>query len=834
MKKTRILLILLCLPFWLAAQTVLTGSVSDTEGGALAFVAVIPNDDVSKAVLSDIEGQFKISVNAPIKSLSFRLVGMETRRLLAEDLARLGKQPLRIVLQSADQSLAEFIFVAGENPAHRIVRLAIDHKDQNNPEKLKTFYCHTYNKLAFNALPNDSLYRIFISKKDTTKKIWRKNIQDFKRADSLTKIQDAFFMETVTERRFRYPNDNFEKVLLNRVAGFPSAGVLSLANMIQPFSFYADFIRVLDKNYVNPISKGSPNLYFFNIEDTLYNGLDTVFILSYHPRKGRVFEGLTGVVHINSKNWAVQNVKARPNNAAASTIKIEQQYAYHETAKQWFPEQLNFEWVFEKYPNPFMGMHLSGRSYITDVSVNPVLKQSDFNPETPLVIAENALNRPDSAWSKYRTIAPLSIRNQLTYKHLDSLVKKKNLNQWAKGLQILATGKLPVASGISLDLPRLIRLNEYENIRLGLGFTTAEYRPLYLPKRLELSAYFGYGVQDAAFKYGASVKYRLHRGNETNLQISYANDLAEPGAPADWETGSLVGRSLYANRLDKNEEYAAVFGTRFLKRFFMRLSLKNQQIRPTYPYQFVNSDGSKAQNFHFTEGGIYARFVFNEQNNSLTNMNELNRLPVIEFSFIKGLSPETPILSIGIPFLESGDYRYQKWLFAVHQMVLIRRLGRMAWRLEAGQVRGQVPFAKLFTLNQGGAGGFSFVAVDNTFQALNDSSSWLSDRFLNIYFRQEIGHILYRVKWSQPILSLVQNMAWGDLKNPEAHLDLPFKIASRPFLESGLILDNLLLINYLNFSNFGFGMGAYYRWGFQSSSDWRKNWAFRLSMRMAL
>ena len=47
-----------------------SGKITDTEGEALAFVAVIPNDDVTKGVLSDIEGRFSISSKNAINSLT--------------------------------------------------------------------------------------------------------------------------------------------------------------------------------------------------------------------------------------------------------------------------------------------------------------------------------------------------------------------------------------------------------------------------------------------------------------------------------------------------------------------------------------------------------------------------------------------------------------------------------------------------------------------------------------------------------------------------------------------------------------------------------------------
>jgi Family of unknown function (DUF5686)/CarboxypepD_reg-like domain len=815
------------------SQSNFTGKVVDTEGVSLAFVAVIPNEDATKGVLTDIEGRFSIRSKTPIQSLTFRCVGMQTLKISSDDLAKIKSKMLEITLKSANNAISEVTILAGENPADRLIRKVIANRDRNNPEKLATFQCKTYNKVAMDMLPNDSAFLKFITKKDTAKKRVQESIQKFNKIDSQMAQRHLLFMETVTERRFRYPNDNFERVLLNRVSGFPNSSMVTVANMVQPFSFYGDFLPIIDKNYVNPISKGSPTLYFFNIEDTLYQGIDTVFVLSFHPKKGRVFEGLEGVLHINSHLWAVQNVKAKPSNKANMTIKVEQQYHFDTLAQQWFPEQLNFEMSMPKYPSPYMGMQVTGRSYISEVVVNPPLKQRDFNPENPLIIEEKAFGQPDSSWQNYRENTPLSKKEADTYQWLDSIAKKRNFAFLGKVMQVLGSGKLPLKNGISLDVQRLIKFNNYESTRLGIGFTTAPALPLQRPKFFETGIYAGYGLRDSAWKYGGYLKFRLAQGSQTSLRLNYAQDLLEPGASSGLGSTGFVSRSLYAGFFDKNEEASVSLGSRLGKRIFVQASLKNQHIEPTYAYRFQkNETATPTNDFHFSEASIYAKYEFNEQNPSIMgdNLNEINKRPVIEISYTRGFNP-----SQTGPSLRAirGEYNYEKWAFAIHQTLPIRRLGRMIWRIEGGRVTGDaVPFSKLFTLNQSG-GGFALIALNNTFQTLNDTL-WLSDKFLNIYFKQEIGHILYRLKWSQPQLSIVQNTAIEQLSHPERHVGIPFLTAKKPLLESGLVLDNLLRINYLNFAYFGLGFGTYYRWGFQSSSNWRDNVSFRLSGRMSL
>lgn len=801
------------------------GVVKNTQGEPLAFVAILPNDDVTKGVLSDIEGRFTISSKIPLQSLTFRCIGSQTRRLDADFLKKNGtNQPLSIILKNADNLISEVTISAGENPANRIIRLVVANRNKNNPEKLATFQCKTYNKVAFELVPNDSAFAHYITKRDTSSQR-NQNLQEhFEKSAAQNADRQAFLMETVTERRFRFPNDNFERVILNRVSGFPNAGMVALANMIQPFSFYGDFLRVLDKNYVNPISIGSANLYFFNIEDTLYQGIDTLFILSFHPQKGKVFEGLTGVLHINSRQWALQNVRAKPANPSISTLKIEQQYRFDTTATQWFPEQLNFELDFPKYPLPYLGARIVGRSYISDVSINPPLQQKDFNPEAPLIIEKNAFGQSDSVWLPFRAVAPLSIRELRTYNWMDSISRQKRFDFWAKALNALASGKLPIKqSGISLDLKRLIKTNNYENIRLGLGLTNAPAAAFSRPKFWESSIYAGYGLRDSAWKYGGNIKLRLAQGWQTAVQLSYIHDIREPGALSELDPTGFISRSLYANRFDTNDALAAAFSSRLGKRIFLKLIGQQQFLQPNYAYGFEKNRGEIATNFRFTEFSTYLKYVFNEQNPSFLGetINEINKIPVIEVGYTRGFDG-----------LLRGAYAYDKWLMALHQTTMIRRLGRLIWRVEGGLVKGNVPLAKLFTLNQSGNGGLFFVYIPNTFQTFGDTATWLSDRFLNVYVAQSFGNILYRSKWSSPQLSLAQNMAFGELSHPEVHQGITFSIPIKPLIESGLILDNLLKINYLNFGNFGLGAAVFYRWGTNLSS-WR-SFHPRMSLRFSL
>jgi hypothetical protein len=634
-------------------------------------------------------------------------------------------------------------------------------------------------------------------------------------------------MESVTERRFRFPDQVQENVVLNRVSGFKNAGLVALANAVQPFTFYGDYLRVLDKNFLNPISPNSPTQYFFLIEDTLFSKKDTIWVISFRPRKGKIFDALAGTLHLHSDGWAIQNVIAHPADPNSNIdLRIEQAYdrlktnTQADTAKTvWFPSQLNFELEFRRYPAPHAGIRAAGRSYITDVNLNPAAWRRYFDPEMPLILAPKANTRADSAWPRWRTMAPLTHKEYRTYAYMDSLGAREKLDSWSNVMDYLATGRVPLKAGICLDLNRLLVVNDFEGTRLGVGFSNAQSKPLLLPKRLESGFYVGYGLRDRAAKYGGYALWRMVRGWQTQLRLGWQRDLREPGAPYELRAASVLNRSLYADRMDYTDELSASLSSQLWRGALASATFRDQCLRPGYDYQFGAPDGTPKNQFHFRETTLALRYAWAEEPRQFlgSDAGSVQKVPVLEVAWTHGW----------------GAYSYERWLAALYQSVFVRRLGRLTWRLEAGHVTPNVPLAKLFTLNQSGNQGANWIAAPNTFQALPDTL-FLADRFANLYLAQEIGPVLWRKKRSAPYCTLLQNMAWGNLYHPEWQQNIGFRTAATPLLETGIRLDNLLQFNYLNFARFGIGTAVFYRWGGLRAESSKSNVVLRLALRMSL
>jgi hypothetical protein len=804
--------------FWLltvSANAQLSGRVVDTDGTPLAFVSILCDGAGPKVVITDLEGRFQVPAPMP-NALNFRYVGYEPLQLDAAYLRRHAPALPDVVLRPATLSLAEVVIRPGANPAERLIRLAVANRNDNNPERYPFFTCNTYNKINFDFIPHPEVFAKTMAGKDTTKQQNREKLEKFRKMEQNGRQQHLFFLESVTERSFRFPNQNQEKVLLNRVSGDQNLGIVAIANAVQPFSFYNDFIRVLDRDFANPIAPGSIAQYYFELKDTLYDGSDTLWTIAFRPRKGRIFNGLTGVLQLHSAGYAVKNVRATTTGTPFIVVKLEQAYqqvSMSDGARKWFPEQLNFEMNIPTYPDKTVGSHISGRSFISKVDLQTPQKSRDFMPEMPVYIEKNATSQHDSAWADWRNAAPLSAKEKRTYVFLDSLFEVKKVGWLTKLINYSTTGKAHLYRGLSADLRHVLKLNDFEGARLGIGLTNAESRPLRLPRRVELGVNAGYGFRDKQWKYGGYGLWRITRAHNTQLRASWRRDLMEPGALHELSKANLVNRGLYARRMDYVEEWSASLGSQLTRDLKIDITGNRQDWSPAYAYGFSAGENSPVlRQFRFTESSVYIRYARNLQNTNflIAEENQVQRTPVVELAYTRGWKG-----------VLGGEYDYERWVMAVRQNVYIRRLGRLNWRLEGGMVSANTPLAKLFTLNQSATdqGGFTLFVAPNTFQSLPDTL-FVSDRFVNLYFSQEIGPVLYQHTYSAPILTVLHNVAWGDMRQPGRQRDLGFLTASNPIAEAGVQLDNLLRFSYLDLAYMGIGGALFYRYSGPQAGVW--------------
>ena len=763
----------------LPAQTVLSGKIIDSRTQEpLPFVNLL--DTVNNfGTSSDIDGHFELNSLGKTRYLKLSYVGYETQ---IYDVGKANKVTIKLVKKS--YSLRAVEVFPGENPAHRIIHKVYDNRDLNNPEKNGSFTYETYNKFVVTAdidttkpprvleidssrfadLDTSDIPDDFDASEFEDDQFLKNNDLDSLEYDTVTTedlakyIQHAhlFLMESVTFRKYRPPNRDKEVVLASRVSGFKSAQFAAIARQLQSFTFYDENFYLGDREYVNPISKNSTKKYLFILEDTIVNNPDTTFIISFRPRIRKKFDGLRGLLYINTQGYAVEKVLAEPSEyLEGANITMQQNYQFID-GRKWFPVQLKSEIYFMLDTTPDSD-RLIGRlnGYIENIELDPVLKKREFNHIVVEMDPMASAQTPEFWESKRR--GEFTYKDTNTYHIMDSIGKELNFERNLYILNALFSGKVPYKF-INFDLNRLMRFNGYEIFRLGLGAHTNDRFSRYV----SFGGYFGYGFGDKEWKYGGDISYKPYKYRDLVIKGSYINDVVETGATEYYvrpklQIGSHMYRPLFINRMDRQERWQGLVSWRMV-RFAQPYVFFNKDFRSIndgYRYYPNLSDGefSPQQHFHFTEVGIGVRYALNEKYVRLnsTDVSLGTKAPVISAKYTRGIQG-----------VLDGQFDYNRFDLKISGQLRWRVLGRTQFCATGGYIDTELPRTALF--NAPATFGLIPMEVDRSFQTMRPNE-FFSDRYSNLFFKHSFPKIRTKSKYIEPVFVIYTNLGIGDLSS---------------------------------------------------------------------
>jgi len=806
------------------AQNKLTGRVIDASNNEpLAFVNIIYNSS-NQGTTTDLDGYFAINSKDVLEFLNLSYLGYVPKEIKKSDFA--GKQYIEIKLEQEAFELAEVTILPGENPAHRIINEVIDNADRNNPEKMRSFSYVSYNKMYFtiDTKDIDKIMKDTVPQQDS---ISNDTAAPEKTLREFFEEQHLFITESVTERKYRYPGNNHEEVLAHKMSGLQTPAFSLLTTQFQSFSFYKDFINLMDKKYLSPISKGSTKKYFFIIEDTMYNeAADTIFIISYRPLKGKNFEGLQGVLHINSNGYAIQNVSAKPyEQTGAFNINIQQKYELIDSV-QWFPVQLNTDLVMnmlqvsedeammtngevnENYL-PLIGV---GKSYLSDISLNPDYKRRDFT-QIDIEVSDGAEKKDSVFWNTYRK-DPLSEKDIRTYEVIDSIGKEANLDRTMDLVEVIAAGYIPIKF-LNLDPSSILWYNQHEGYRIGMAMATNSK----ILSWMSIGGYVGYGFRDKALKYGGHLEFILNQRGTQKIKFGYKQDLEfsdEHHFYNEFASLSLQStRDFFLSEMDSIKLYYASYKFslfRYLKGD-LRFDYQHKNIINPNRYSYYESFP-----FEYTtsEVGLYARYAYKEKYLQTPKGNLLSmgtKYPVLYANIIKGTN------------LLEADYEYLKLEAKISKKFSFRHIGDSYLTLTGGYLDGNIPYGEMYF----GTGSYSWLNIDNSFNTMR-INEFVSDRFASVFFRHDFGSLLLRTKNWDPEIVLVSAAGWGDNTRISDIESGDFaKRMNKGYFESGIQINQILKMSFQ-----GYGLGVYYRYGPYSRSRPIENWAFKFNLTFVL
>ncbi|MBN1158930.1 MAG: carboxypeptidase-like regulatory domain-containing protein [Bacteroidales bacterium] len=821
------LMVFTAMPVLSRQQQYIAGTVVDSiTQAALPFVNIIYNSD-GQGVVSDLEGNFRILKTSRIEFLEFRYLGYGRKIIPAEEIND-GKD-IRAELSRISYEIDEVAIYPSENPANRIIRLASMNRLKNHPEKTGPFSYIAYEKVIFTIVRDSSAVNENGDIADANENLpdsirFGRNLESKIDVERFLEKQHLFMMESISNRRFLSPDKDKEEIIASRMSGISQPAFTILDRQLQSFSFYDNLITIANRQYVNPISSGSTDRYFFLIEDTLYTTrLDTVFIISFRPRPDRNFEGMEGVLYINSNGYALQNVIATGSGMTNDffDVSIEQEYDLVD-GYRWFPVSLSTTIRLNNTQLPaqpgsvqLIGM---GKSTFTNVDFSLPIDEDGFN-EVGIVVNPDAHRQPEELWNKYR-VDSLNAKELETYRVIDSIGEAQHIDRTILSFETLLTGYLP-GRYINLDIMKFIDYNKFEGFRFGLGGKTTQN----LSGIFVWDGYLAYSLRDKAFKYGAGITVNILPERELSIRFSYLHDVRESGGIGYQEIWNMTGSAFFRNYMievmDITNEAEISLGFRAIRFLTGDLYLKRSRITPSNDYRFVVSElnpGISLTRFDYTEAGLHLRYAYNETYMKTPRGNKFSLgtdYPIIYLNIAKGLK------ALG------GGYSYYRSEIKVTRTFKTKIAGETRVALEAGMVTRGVPYSKLYAA----PGSYRKFTVESeaSFGAMR-LNEFLSDRFLSLFLKHDFGNLLFRPAGKfRPEIVVVHNLGFGTLKYKTIHENIPFKTLEKGYFEAGLLINNLLRIQILRY-----GLGVFYRYGPYAFHKTIDNFAFKLTLQLNL
>ena len=176
--KNNFLLLFITITFSSFCQTNRKIYIADNETKKpIPFANVVYSNLSLKGTSSDIDGAFFVPSN--VTELTISSVGYETKVIAFNTTT-----PKTIFLNPKISELDEVV-LDGENPAHRIIKLATKNKDLNNPKNLKSYTYKAYDK-------------IYLTSQNSTKS--KDSI--LSKLDELFEGSHLFITETITKHKY--------------------------------------------------------------------------------------------------------------------------------------------------------------------------------------------------------------------------------------------------------------------------------------------------------------------------------------------------------------------------------------------------------------------------------------------------------------------------------------------------------------------------------------------------------------------------------------------------------------------------------------------------------
>ncbi len=405
----------------------------------------------------------------------------------------------------------------------------------------------------------------------------------------------------------------------------------------------------------------------------------------------------------------------------------------------------------------------------------------------------------------------LDVNNNNSQTANDSIKKAEFVNY-------LGNGYFPTKY-FNFDLRYLIKFNQHEGFRTGLGGVTNET----FSENFRLQGYTVYGFLDHRFKYSFGGGLKIAKKTNTWINLLYTEDLEETGSSTfltdkrffQFFEPRLLNIDLFHQNISKMLIIEHQLHTKILTEIHFSLN----KIDPTYNYTFRPNSSQSFTNFDLSLVKVAVQWnPFNEFDAQKNNLKETKvGYPKFTLQYTKSFAD-----------IFNGDFNFSKLDFRVIQQFNYPSEASTQIVFTSGLANGDAPITHLYHAYPNNVNKETIlqrfsVAGINSFETMF-FNEFFSDRFATLQLKHKLKPFNIS-PWFKPQLVLISRYAIGNMNNIDRHENISFNTLEKGFSESGFEINKLL---------FGFGLSFAYRYGAYHLPEFGDNFAFKFTFNISL
>ncbi|UGS23450.1 DUF5686 family protein [Flavobacterium channae] len=803
------------------AQNKVKGQVIDYDTKVpIAFASITYNNSKFNA---DWEGKFTIEVK------DFKLPIKVNFKGYYEKITYPQPKVTNITIKLINDLNEKKAEIYTENKVNNIIKKVIENKKTNDPEKgLSSFQYKNYEYLQVTANPDsitskiDSIYKKRFLRKPLMK-LDSTNYK-FKKFSEKQHLYQTEKVNLIQNNQSQYK----ETVLATRMAGFEKPIYEYLGLKLISYSVYENPFEILEIPVQNPISNFGRKLYNYKLIDTVKIDGRSAYRIYFEPKKLNT-NRLRGLLYIDTVNFAI--CKAYFRIYGMVNINATYTFDYRKDIDIWFPKNRKFKVSkgnnhedikilggtikFSSDLDLTESKNATDQAYVSiestpfDIEIN---KSITFTkPRVKIEVPNSSLKQDNDYWNAFKKDT-IDNRKLRTYTSIDSLsVSEKIEHKLFLGRKIF-NGYYPV-SIFDIDLRSIVKYNNFEGFRLGLGAITNSK----LSEKYKIAFYGAYGLKDEEFKYGITPSYLAHKNSETWVSASYADDISEI-AQTNFATDSrrfkiYDPRPINISTFYNNKMSSVFVESKFLPKTSSYFGISHNQIQPLFDYTFVKGDKSYTD---YTITAVQLAFQWNPFSNYMqTPMGKIEyekRHPKFSIQFTQTL-----------PNLLDNNFVFSKIDFKTFYELPYLSGQKSSVLLQTGIAFGDVPITHLYSIVPNNLNREAILqritfAGKNSFETMY-FNEFFSDKYASLQLKHTFNKIRLGYKIN-PEFTVVTRMAFGSNNHNNQHLGIAYKTMEDGFFESGIECNKIFK---------GLGLVAFYRYGPNQLANFDDNIAIKVS-----